>query len=100
MSKEYRSLEKIVQSYEAYKKLLGDLDFNREALMGDDEELRELAKLETDDLEERKNDMESYIRQLLIPKDPQDERMPLLRSAPEPGATKPAFLQVTWLACT
>jgi peptide chain release factor 1 len=74
MSKEYRSLEKIVQSFEAYKKLLGDLDFNREALMGDDEELRELAKLETDDLEERKNEMESYIRQLLIPKDPQDEK--------------------------
>ena len=51
MSKEYRSLEKIVMAYDAYKRLLDDIDFNREALMGDDDELRDLAKLETADLE-------------------------------------------------
>ena len=39
LSKEYRSLEKIVQAYHEYKRLLDDIDFNREALMGDDEEL-------------------------------------------------------------
>ena len=53
MSKEYRSLEKIVQSYEEYKKLLGDIEFNREALNGDDDELRELAKAETAGLSAR-----------------------------------------------
>ena len=47
ISKEYRSLEKIVLAFEAYKKLLDNIAFNREALMGDDEELRELAKEET-----------------------------------------------------
>ncbi|MGJ7030671.1 peptide chain release factor 1 [Niabella hirudinis] len=71
-SKEYRSLEKIVIAYNAYKSLLDDLDFNREALNGDDEELRELAKEEVAGLEERKEQMEAHIRQLLIPKDPQD----------------------------
>ena len=74
VSKEYRSLEKIVRAYEAYKKLLGDISFNREALNGDDEELRELAKQETYDLEEQKTEMEKEIRNLLIPKDPQDEK--------------------------
>lgn len=78
MSKEYRSLEKIVMAYDAYKRLLDDIDFNREALMGDDEELRDLAKLETADLEERKTKMEAEIRQLLIPKDPQDEKNAIL----------------------
>lgn len=78
LSKEYRSLEKIVQTFEAYKKLLSDLEFNREALMGDDEELRELAKEETADLEERKVQMEKEIRNLLIPKDPQDEKNAIL----------------------
>ncbi len=29
MSKEYRSLEKIVKAYEEYKNLLDDIDFNR-----------------------------------------------------------------------
>lgn len=78
MSKEYRSLEKIVMAYDAYKRLLDDIDFNREALMGDDDELRDLAKLETADLEERKEKMEADIRQLLIPKDPQDEKNAIL----------------------
>ncbi len=46
LSKEYRSLEKIVNAYEAYKKLLDDIDFYKEALNGDDTELRDLAKAE------------------------------------------------------
>ncbi len=78
LSKEYRSLEKIVKTYEAYKSLLGDIEFNREALMGDDAELRELAKAETSGLEEKKEKLEKHIRTLLIPKDPQDEKNALL----------------------
>jgi peptide chain release factor 1 len=78
MSKEYRSLEKIVQAYEEYKRLLGDIDFNKEALNGDDDELRELAKAEVSGLEDRKDQMESSIRQMLIPKDPQDEKNAIL----------------------
>ncbi|WP_300602529.1 peptide chain release factor 1 [Niabella sp.] len=73
-SKEYRSLEKIVIAYNDYKKLLDDLEFNKEALNGEDEELRELAKEEVTGLEDRKEQMEAHIRQLLIPKDPQDEK--------------------------
>lgn len=73
-SKEYRGLEKIVKTYDQYRVLLSDLAFNREALNGDDEELRELAKMETADLEEKKTSLEAEIRQMLIPKDPQDEK--------------------------
>ena len=78
MSKEYRSLEEIVQSYEEYKKLIDDLEFNKEALNGDDAELRELAKAESGGLNERKEKLEAHIRQLLIPKDPQDEKNAIL----------------------
>lgn len=78
LSKEYKSLEKIVQAYESYKRLLSDIAFNREALMGDDEELRELAKAETASLEQEKEKQEAFIRQLLIPKDPQDEKNAIL----------------------
>jgi peptide chain release factor 1 len=77
-SKEYRSLEKIVKSYDQYRNLLDDLAFNKEALNGEDEELRELAKQEKPGLEERKNVLEAEIRQLLIPKDPQDEKNAIL----------------------
>ncbi|MEO6962078.1 MAG: peptide chain release factor 1 [Puia sp.] len=78
VSKEYRSLEKIVKSYDIYRNLLDDLAFNREALNGDDEELRELAKLEKPGLDEKKGIIEAEIRQLLIPKDPQDEKNAIL----------------------
>ena len=74
MSQEYRSLEKIVQAYEEYKRVLADLDIYKEALNGEDDELRELAKEELPPLEESKERLEVYIRQLLIPKDPQDEK--------------------------
>jgi peptide chain release factor 1 len=77
-SKEYRSLEKIVIAYRDYKEVLDDIDFYKEALHGDDEELRELAKMEAPALEEKKTAMESAIRQLLIPKDPQDDKNAIL----------------------
>lgn len=73
-SKEYRSLEKIVTSYNDYKKLLDDISFYREALNGSDEEMREMAKMELPETELKKEKAESEIRQMLIPKDPQDEK--------------------------
>jgi peptide chain release factor 1 len=77
-SKEYRSLEKIVSSYYDYKKALDDVEFYKEALNGDDEEMRELAKIELPETEVKVEQMENSIRQMLIPKDPQDEKNAIL----------------------
>ena len=74
LSKEYRSLEKIVQSHNQYLKILDDVEFYKEALNGTDEEMRELAKAELPEIEEKQKRMEADIRQMLIPKDPQDEK--------------------------
>ena len=74
LSREYRSLEKIVIAYLEYKRLLSDLEFNREAMMGDDEELRDLAKMEAAELEASKDLIEKQIRNMLIPKDPHDDK--------------------------
>jgi peptide chain release factor 1 len=78
LSKEYRSLEKIVNAYKEYKKLLEDVEFYKEALAGNDEEMRELAKTELPPVEEEVTKIESRIRQMLIPKDPQDEKNAIL----------------------
>lgn len=78
LSKEYRSLEKIVQRHLEYGRVLKDLEVYREALNGDDDELRELAKEELPALEDRKETLEAEIRKLLIPKDPQDEKNAIL----------------------
>ncbi len=77
-SKEYRSLEKIVNARNEYVKLLDDIEFNKEVLNGDDEEMRGLAKLELPELEEKKEAMEKNLRNMLIPKDPFDEKNAIL----------------------
>ncbi|HVB03466.1 MAG TPA: peptide chain release factor 1 [Chitinophagaceae bacterium] len=78
LSREYHALEKIVQAHQLYRKLLDQIAFNREVLAGDDAELRDLAKLETEALAARKEELEAVIRNLLIPKDLQDEKNVIL----------------------
>ncbi|TAE17377.1 MAG: peptide chain release factor 1 [Bacteroidetes bacterium] len=73
-SKEYRQLEKIVQPYEEYRKVMADYEFAKESLNGNDEEMKELAKLELPELEENKTRLEKELTKLLIPKDPQDDK--------------------------
>ncbi|MBI1343926.1 MAG: peptide chain release factor 1 [Terrimonas sp.] len=77
-SKEYRSLEKIVTAYHDYRRILDDVAFYSEAMKGTDEELRDLAKTEMPELEARKTSLEFRIRQMLIPRDPQDEKNAIL----------------------
>ena len=74
LSKEYRSLEKIVQPYEAYVKVLADFIYVKENLNSSDEEMKELAKMELPELEDAKEALEKQLTKLLIPKDPQDDK--------------------------
>lgn len=78
MSKEYRSLEKIVLARNEYIKLLNDIEFNKEVLNSDDEEMRDMAKNELPALEEKKENAEKALRNMLIPKDPYDEKNAIL----------------------
>ncbi|MEP6465719.1 MAG: peptide chain release factor 1 [Parafilimonas sp.] len=74
LSKEYSQLEKIVHLFEAYKKVSVDYDFAKESLNSSDEDMRELAKMELPELEEKRNALEKELTKLLIPKDPQDDK--------------------------
>ena len=78
LSKEYRQLEKIVKAYDSYMKLLDSIAFNKEVLDSGDDEMRDLAKEETEELHQQKEVIEETIRNLLIPKDPQDEKNAML----------------------
>src|SRR5215471_19010289 len=75
LSKEYKELQKLVYAYESYKLLLSNIDHSKQILVKEkDEDLRELAKEELPGLEEQKEKQAELIRQLLVPKDPQDDR--------------------------
>jgi len=78
LSKEYRDLEKIMDVRNEYARVLDDIEFNKEVLNSDDEEMREQAKIELPPLGEKKEELEKKIRNMLIPKDPQDEKNAIL----------------------
>lgn len=78
LSKEYRSLQKIVDARKDYLATLDDIEFNKEVLSDNDEEMRQLAKVELPKLEEQKEQQEKLLRNMLIPKDPFDEKNAIL----------------------
>jgi len=74
VSKEYKDLKKIVVVYDEYKDVLSNIETAREMEKEDDEEMREMAKMELNDLLPKINEFEEKLKFLIIPKDPEDER--------------------------
>lgn len=75
LNKEYKTLEPIIVEFNNYKKVLNDIKNAKYILHNDkDEELKELAKTEIEELENKKKSLEENIKILLLPKDPDDEK--------------------------
>ncbi|WP_207433647.1 peptide chain release factor 1 [Sabulibacter ruber] len=75
LNKEYKDLEKIVAEYERYKLLLSNIEHTKEVIATEkDEDFREMAKEELDELLPQRDDMEETIKEMLIPKDPNDSK--------------------------
>jgi len=79
LNKEYRELEPIVEAYEKYKNILSNIDSSREILSTEkDEEMREMAKSELENLTQEQTKLEDDIKFLLLPADPQDSKNAVL----------------------
>ncbi len=79
LSREYRKLEPLEAAYKEYKAVTDAIAFGTEVLQTEtDAELRNMAHEELAKSEEEKARLEGEIRQLLIPKDPQDEKNAIL----------------------
>ncbi len=75
LSKSYKELQPIIDAYKEYKIILGNIDSTKELLKTEkDDEFREMAKEEFNDLIKRRDEIEEEIRLMLIPKDPQDSK--------------------------
>ncbi|HBS88514.1 MAG: peptide chain release factor 1 [Bacteroidetes bacterium GWF2_38_335] len=75
LSKEYKNLTPIVETYKDYKNVLDNITSAKEMLAVEkDEEMREMAKIEIDELEARVDPLEEKIKFLLLPADPEDEK--------------------------
>ena len=75
LNKEYRDLEEIDNVYKEYKNLIDNLKSSKELLeLETDSEMREMAKEEIDEMEQRRPILEEEIKLMLIPKDPEDDK--------------------------
>ncbi len=75
LNKEYRDLEEVDNAYKTYKNILDNLKSSKELLDDEtDPEMREMAKMEINELEQKRPEIEEEIKVLLIPKDPEDDK--------------------------
>ncbi|HMQ06073.1 MAG TPA: peptide chain release factor 1 [Saprospiraceae bacterium] len=74
INKEYKDLREIVEVFLQYREVIGNIETSKKMLRDSDPEMREMASLELEDLEVRKEELEEKIRFLLIPRDPEDSK--------------------------
>ncbi len=92
LSKEYRDLEKVVQKYDAYQSAIEGVQHAKDLLMKEkDPEMRELAKAEIEELEPKKEALEAEIKELLMPKDPNDNKNCILEIRAGTGGDEAAI---------
>ena len=75
LCKEHADLEVIVGAYKEYKKVIEDLQDNKEMLeIESDKEMKEMLQEEINELKKREEELEQHIQILLLPKDPNDDK--------------------------
>ena len=74
LAKEQSDLVEIVTKYRQYKKALAEITEAEQILDDGDDELKELAEAELQELVPRREELEEQLKFLLIPSDPQDSR--------------------------
>ncbi|HLY38930.1 MAG TPA: peptide chain release factor 1 [Candidatus Binatia bacterium] len=78
LARERAQLEETVTTWRERRRLAQDVEEHRELAHGKDAELRELARAELPALETRLEALDASLKQLLLPKDPNDERNTVL----------------------
>ncbi len=75
LNKEYKDLEKIVRKYDEYARVLENIKGSKEILEKEkDPDFREMAKMELEEMEPLRVELEEELKVMLIPKDPNDSK--------------------------
>lgn len=92
LSKEYKDLEKIVTKFNQLKEAQGHLQQAKDMLAKEkDPEMREIAKIEIDELEPKIEALDRDLKDLLVPKDPNDDKNVLLEIRAGTGGDEAAI---------
>jgi peptide chain release factor 1 len=75
LNRTFRDLEKVVEVYKRYRKVLEDIKSAKDVLINEkDDEFRDLARSELDVLVKEQGELEEQVKLLLLPKDPEDAK--------------------------
>jgi peptide chain release factor 1 len=75
LNKDYKELEEVVKTYHIYKNVIENIASSKQVLQEEkDEEFREMAKMELDELTVKREKLEEEIKVMLLPKDPEDAK--------------------------
>jgi len=78
LTRERGQIEPVVTAYQKYKKIKEDLAGAREMMEGDDAEMQDIAREEVDVLTKELEQVESELRILMLPTDPNDQKNVIL----------------------
>lgn len=92
LAKAHSDLTDIVTAYREYKRVHKQKADTEELLRDHlDEEMRQLAQSELDELKERERELEQQLRVLLLPKDPNDEKSVIIEIRAGTGGEEAAL---------
>jgi peptide chain release factor 1 len=92
LSKEYSDLTEIVNAYDEYIKVKALLEENKKLLYEtSDIEMKEMAATEQEELQARYNSLEAQMKELLVPKDPNDSKNAMLEIRAGTGGDEAAL---------
>jgi peptide chain release factor 1 len=74
LTKQYAYLRPLAEKYVQYSKLLNDIKDTEELKKSEDAEIKEMAFIDYNDLLEKQSKMESEIKVLLVPMDPNENK--------------------------
>jgi peptide chain release factor 1 len=89
LSREHAELSELVDAYRRYKKVLAEIEGNRELLA--DPDMKEMAAEELAVLEDEQERLEGEIKFLLLPKDPNDNKSVILEIRAGTGGDESAL---------
>ena len=90
-AKERSELTELLNTYKSYKQVCKELEESEQLLLDNDEELRQLAKSESQKLNEEKTELEEKLKLLLLPNDPRDDKNIILEIRAGTGGEEAAI---------
>ena len=91
IAKEHRSMTEIVTVGKEYISVLDQIADDKEALESGDEDLKEIARGELNELEEQQTKLEEKLKVLLLPNDPNDDKNLILEIRAGTGGEEAAL---------